>query len=346
MKRKAIRVLVGIVVISIVLSTSTILCNYSPDLIATNIKSLYNEPSNSLDYVVIGSSATMRGISPNVIFKEYGLTGNSISVNGADSRVYEYELKEVVSTQKDVVVIVDIDGYTSPLVENRGPTNQWIDSMHKNDNWKNAVFELDKENLIEHIAPLIRYHNIFTLPGTLVSSVKSFIHYGVNREINVERGCILAGNNAKINSNMVLLNECNKVENLDYGQEENLLQFLNLCKKLDLKDVVFVSMPKAFSDEEKENELLIREAKSNYCKEIIESNGYSLIDYDHYSKDCSLNSEDFTDSYHMDINGACKFSKWLGEYLSTHYDFKDKNQEVIDSWNESSKLCYEKYGIQ
>ena len=24
-----------------------------------------------------------------------------------------------------------------------------------------------------------------------------------------------------------------------------------------------------------------------------------------------------------------------------YYDFKDKNQEVIDSWNESSKLCYE-----
>lgn len=345
MRRKAIRILVGIIVISMVLTTATVLCNNSPDLMATNIKSFYNEPVNSLDYVIIGSSATMRGISPNIIFRESGLTGNSISVNGADSRVYEYELKEVVNNQDDVLVIVDIDGYTSSLVENRGPTNQWIDSMHKNNNWKDAILKLDKCNKMEHIIPLLRYHNVFTLPGTVIHSVRDFIHYGVKKEVNTERGWICANNNDKTN-NMVLFNGNGGIESLDYGQEENLLQFLDLCDKLNIKDVIFIDMPKASSYEDKEDELLVRNGKSNYCRQIIESRGYSVISCDKYSKNCNLSSEDFTDSYHMNLNGAYKFSKWLGEYLSTNYDFKDKNQQIIDSWNESSRLCYEKYGIQ
>ena len=45
---------------------------------------------------------------------------------------------------------------------------------------------------------------------------------------------------------------------------------------------------------------------------------------------------------HVNLNGACKITEYLGKYLDDMYDLPDhRNDEIADEWNEASDRFFE-----
>ena len=55
--------------------------------------------------------------------------------------------------------------------------------------------------------------------------------------------------------------------------------------------------------------------------------------------------DDFSDGYHLNEQGAIKFSKFLANYLLENYKFTNKSQKIIDSWENLTAIAYEKYNM-
>lgn len=289
------------------------------------IKSFYEEPDNSLDYVIIGSSATSRGINPLEIWKESGLKGCNLSLGAVSSNIYCSVLNEVMAHQKDALIIVDVDGFTTgdDVIDLIQPRSYWLDLMPKNANWMQSVIELDKDNKVEHFLPIIKYHN---------KTLNFHIYLSQKFDNNTKsmKGFIIRNDEPIIEETgiMTLMKPVSQKEELDTNANAFFEDFIDLCKQYNIKNVLFVKTPKTTNDE-KIDSYILNEKRTNYIKEIVEQNGYQLLDYVALDNPIELTVDDFLDTAHLKISGSIKYSRWLSNYLTDTYDFK------IDTSNES-----------
>lgn len=348
--KRFLRILASIMILVLCTTAANVLSVHNTDILSVNTDSFYNEPFDSLDYVVIGSSATLEDIFPSVIYEETKITGNNISSNGADSRIYKSMLKEIVCSQPNVLIIVDIDGFTQDFGNERVPNNIWIDSMNHNENWKEIIDELDKEYWLEHYFPIIRYHKMFMSPGNVYYAIRGVIEYDINRTTSCFKGSNSLGNTVRMTENeienFVCLEKCiSQPTVLDDGQENVLYEFLDICQELKIKNVLFIDCPKGYGNKEKYKQIANRENRTKYCSKIINTYGFEVLCYSELDNPIPLNRDDFSDSYHLTEQGAIKFSKYLANYLSENYNFSDKTQEIIDNWEISTAKAYKKYNM-
>lgn len=102
---------------------------------------------------------------------------------------------------------------------------------------------------------------------------------------------------------------------LDTYVEQTLKSLLEYCKQNN-QNVLFVATP---FETNKEYKMMC-----NTYKRMIESYGYEFIDgnmfYDEMGIDFSM---DFSDPSHVNLFGAEKFTRFLSEYIVTHYDLPD-----------------------
>ena len=102
---------------------------------------------------------------------------------------------------------------------------------------------------------------------------------------------------------------------------------------------LFVVSPYAMPDD-----MLMK--RFNYLAPIIESYGYDYINMNALGDEVDLDfGTDFYDGgAHVNALGAAKCTKYLGDYISTHYDFTDKReQEEYASWDDAYELWLEEY---
>lgn len=348
--KRFLRIVASIMILVLCTTAANVLSVHNTEILSVNTDSFYNEPFDSLDYVVIGSSATLGDILPNVIWNESKLAGNNISSNGADSRIYKSMLKEVVCTQPNALIIVDIDGFTQDFVEKRDPTNIWIDSMNHNENWKETIKELDKENWEEHYFPIIRYHETLMSPGMVYYAIKGVIDYDIKKITSCTKGANTLGNSVRVPKNEIenfvcLENFISRPIELDDGQENVLYEFLDICQDLKIKNVLFIDCPKGFGSQDKYEQIVQKENKVKYCSDIIISHGFDVLCYSELYNPLAICKDDFSDGYHLNEQGAIKFSKFLANYLLENYKFANKSQKIIDSWEKSTAQANNKYNM-
>lgn len=342
---RIIRIISSLLIVCLVLSFAGILCNHPNDRVEKTVDSFYCEEKNTLDYVVLGSSAAQCAIFPAVIYKESELMGNDLCVDGCNSNIYLSMLKELLSYQKDIILIVDLDGFNY-LKENKGYNSPgfWIDSMKKNKNWKETIKKVESENTVEHYFPILKYHkNIMIFYAKMNYLQNTFsknqpdIMKGANY-LNQER---LTEEQME---NLIMFDNQNVFDiKIPSDRETLLIEFLDYCKSNSVRDVIFCDFPKAYCDDEKYNNIMLFEQRSEYCKKIISQYGYRYINFNDNYYDCGIDKNDFADSYHLKYTGAIKISEYIATYLKNEYTFEEKSQEIIDSWEKSTAQAYNKY---
>lgn len=352
-KYRILRITASIIIVVFIVTISSVLfCGIPRNNCEHTVNSFFNEKENTLDYVVVGASGTRCDIFPTVIWNDYKITGNTVHISGFKSNMYIYLIRDVLANQKESLLIVDLDGFLEGKATTRDSARLTIDTLPYADNaMKDAVNDLDSDYRMEHFIPIIRYHNNFTDFYKYFSSDLTQLRRNINKETDCMKGAISQKNIDNIEHEYLeQLNVFSTADinyqscSLDENAKEDLIEVLDYCKSNKIDNVLFINLPKGYYDEKTKESNSKKISRAEDCKEIIEGYGYDY--YNACDNESGLTNDDFCDTIHLKEQGAIKFSKWLGEYLSTHYNFKDKNQEVIDAWNESSKLCYEKYGIQ
>lgn len=336
------RIVASVLVIALLVINAWFLCCTPHDRVLDSVCSFYNEDKDSLDYVVMGASALQYDILPTEVYKNCGAIGADLCVIGAHSEIYISMLKEVLDNQKNAVIFVDLDGYIYNGNNTEfNATNYWIDTMRKNDNWKQTINELDYDNRLEHYVPFINYHK--NVPKFFYYSSARWYQLFGKEPLDMRGATYLNWDRLEEEEmdRLVPYEGTKRERPIDKEVEERLYAFLDYCKDNDVKDVVFCDFPKAYCDKAKRHSIALQEQKSLYCAKIIKGYGYDVINFNNV--DCGLVKEDFADSYHLKHSGGIKTSRYLADYISNKYEFSKKDQATIDAWDKSFEVVNQKY---
>lgn len=290
-----------------------IFSNYPRVDYTEGLNSFYNEEENSLDYVVIGSSATLRGIAPHIIENKYGLKGCNISIIGASPELYLEVLEEVIKYQKNPLIIVDMDEFVAkPDDAGIEAEKYWLNLKKRDNQWLSSVL-LKDNNAVEYLFPIIKYHKNITRFYTSIKTSYKGLKMKMFNDTNPLKGTKLEKGIHVNKFDKVYSGQYKERTIEDYNRQE-LISFLESCKNNNISNVVFVNCPKLFSDDFSDF-IEEMEITSNYYSPIIESYGYDYFSYSKTDNILGLTHEDFFDTFHLNESGANKFSQYLGKYI-------------------------------
>ncbi|WP_269478497.1 hypothetical protein [Hominibacterium faecale] len=120
-------------------------------------------------------------------------------------------------------------------------------------------------------------------------------------------------------------------ESLSEDTEKLLESLLNYCDTLDA-EVLFVLSPFSTQDP-------VKMGRMNKAVKLIEDHGYTVLNFntEEMAKKIGINwDKDYYDNKHTNILGSTKYTDYLAQYLSTHYNLTDhRGDKTYQSWKEA-----------
>lgn len=109
-----------------------------------------------------------------------------------------------------------------------------------------------------------------------------------------------------------------------------LNDFLDYCESLDT-DVIFTLSPTYMSDS--------RMAQANTAVDICESRGFTVLDFTKEPLRSAIDfdfNKDFYNPRHVSYTGGLKYTEYMMDYLTEHYDMVDhRGDPAYESWDVS-----------
>ena len=176
------------------------------------------------------------------------------------------------------------------------------------------------ENQLEYHFPVIRYHSAW-------SELKTENLY---RVLNGRKGAV------SYNSFLTINEDCSDylaaVEDrtpLEAEESRVLEELLDYCTKEDVR-ILFVVAPQ----QTKQTDIL---GKYNTIVDILEEREFSVLQAEKMISEIGLDpSSDYYNNGHTNIHGSLKYTYFLANYLSEHYDFTDKRKTPgYEDWDAS-----------
>ena len=324
----------------------SVICNHPSEDIENTVSSFYREPENSLDVVFVGSSGASKDFLPSAVWKKTGITSYCFALGACSANIYYSVIKEVLTKQPDALLVIDLDGFLvdDKFQNEKEPIMLWTDSMPKNRNWREVVNRFLPDEKSERYFEFIKYHkNISTVYAYLPMTYRL-----LNKQINNIRDPL-----GGATLNRTAQSFADEVKFFDYKAENEsqsltpdsnavFEDFLVFCEENNLKNIVFVNLPKITHDEFSYNRAVDYYQRTNYIKSKVEKYGYKIYNYSETGNEANLDIEtDFADTLHLTTPGAVKFSEAFADYLERNYSFEKKSPEIIRDWNERSSLADE-----
>lgn len=296
----------------------------------------YAEKENTIDVVMIGPSAIHPYFSTPQIWGEHGIAVYPLSSNQQRPEAATYLIEEAEKTQNPSLYIFEMRQYAATdesMEANMAYMRGVTDNLKYSWNRVKLINELveDPAERYTYYFDIMKYHSNWSSLFR-PSQLRTFC-YEYPNELKgyqyVDRVAVLTPWD---------YSSIGETESLPDNREENLYHLLDYLKAHDMQ-ALFVVSPYAMPDD-----MLMK--RFNYLAPIIESYGYDYINMNALGDELDLDfGTDFYDGgAHVNALGAAKCTKYLGDYISTHYDFADKRgQEEYASWDDAYQLWLEKY---
>ena len=301
-----------------------------PEGVSQLLRGFYEEPKNSIDVMYLGNSNIYRSIAPLVIFNDTGIVSYAYSTPGQKLCLSYYLMKECFEYQKPKVILLDMDEAfdeekQKPTAEN---TRKVLDNMRMGKNKIEAlndpIFELSAYDKLTYIFPIMRYHSRWNqITGydfrRLVADYKCpFKGYLITREKKAR------------NDKKRYMERNNNIDYVGEKAKQYIEKMIELCKQ-NGTELVLIEVPSAANwsyDKSKGLEQLANE----YGLKFLDMNLHDEIgiDWDNDTEDGGT---------HLNVYGAEKVSKFLGEYLKNNFELTDPRQEdLYASWYKHYEL--------
>lgn len=112
--------------------------------------------------------------------------------------------------------------------------------------------------------------------------------------------------------------------------EKALISLLEKCKK-ENKQVLFLSTPWKIDEE--------TQKKNNYMAELIQNAGFQFLDCNQYIEEIGLDPKtDFRDKKHVNMLGAEKVTRFIGNYIEEEYELLMQHDiSISEEWDRTAK---------
>ena len=301
---------------------------------------LYANTGDKYDVVLLGSSHMHSAISPNLLWKDYGMTSFNYATAGEPIDVTYYLLKEILKKQEKPIVVVDL--YYLGLTEEYGEEgyiSYVLDNMKLSKNKIEAISATTPKNERQnYFVPFIKYHSRWKELSKLDLQSKNLDNY---YEKGFGAGDEKYGKENKAN----VFTE--GVGELPPKSEEYLYKMINLSKERGFK-LIFTNMPyDETSTMGMPNWTKASGKMFNKVEQICKDNNIEFINYNKKYKEMAFDfKSDMFNIGHLNIWGSSKVTNYLGELLKTKYDLKDhRNDKNYEQWNADYLLYLKNHPI-
>lgn len=291
----------------------------------------YSEPRNTIDVLAVGASDVGRGFSPITLWNKYGITSYNLGTSNQTMSFAYYIIKEVIKYQDIKTVVLDMD---AAFVEKNAPEGEYrklFDNMKygkaKCEALKDPNLEVD--NKLSYIFPLIRFHSRW-------SELREEDFYIENKheESPSYKGMAMSNAVKPYIDKKEYMKDVGKKEEISEKNQLYIKKIIELCQDNDIK-LLWVEIPSATSWSSARSEATKKLAKE-YNIEFIDMN-YPLQGFDFDWKTDTADKGN-----HLNVQGAEKVSKYIGEILKERYDLEDHRKDPkYSDWYEEAKR-YEK----
>ena len=285
----------------------------------------YYQETTGHDVVFIGDCEVYENFSPDVLWREYGVT--SYIRGSAQQLIWQsyYLLEETLRYETPKVVVFNVLSMKYGEPQNEAYNRMTLDGMRLSPSKLGSVRAsmTEEEDLLSYLFPLLRYHSRWNELSTedltywfrrdIVSDSGYLMNVGVKPAVNVPTGAPLA----------------------DYRFSQVCWDYLEgmaaLCEEHGVRFVLIKApslYPYWYDQWEEQIEEYAEENGLPYLNflELIEETG---LDFDVDTYDSGL---------HLNLYGAEKLSRWFGAWLTENSPVEDRRgQAEYDAvWSEKS----------
>lgn len=313
------------VIVALWLVQRLVMPKYMDDVLEGSFIEEYYDETTNHDVIMVGDCEVYENFSPMEMWEQYGIT--SYIRGSAQQLIWQsyYMLEDTLKYETPKVVVYNVQSMVYNTPQKEEYNRMTLDGMR----WSKAKWNsiqasmLEEENVLDYIFPVLRYHGRITELG------KSDFTYFWNKRKVTHNGYYMRIDTLPYDEESAL--EEPKPENTTFGDNAwNYLDRLrDLCKSKGMK-LLLVKAPSLspiwFDEYETQIQTYAKENNLDYINylDLVQK---IKIDYDTDTYDGGL---------HMNLSGAKKLSRHLGEYLIEHYHLADHRQETSysDVWNE------------
>lgn len=297
--------------------------------VTLTLRGIYEEEENTLDVVVIGNSNVYRGVSPMVLWKEYGITSYSYSSPLQKVWISYYLLKEALEYQTPKVILFDVDECFDESDATEQAVRKVFDNVKMGKNkWEalqDPIFQLTNFDRFSYLFPIVRYHARWDrlkeqdFRRITLDYSNSFKGYLLSRTVKPYR------------KKITYMEKKNQTAVMGEKVKTYLEKMIQLCKENGIQ-MVLIELPciTSWSYE-----------KSMAMEQFAKEHEVPFLDLNK-KEDIGINWETDTEDegQHLNLSGAEKVSSYLGKYLLENYSLPDHREEPsFQKWHED----YERY---
>ena len=332
----------ALVVGSLFLLQRLLVPKYVDDIIeGAFIAEYYREERKDFDVVFVGDCEVYENFSPVVLWEDYGI--HSYIRGSADQYIWQsyYLLEDTLRYEKPDVVIFNVLSLQYNESQSEAYNRMSLEGMEWSPAKVKAILAsmTEEEHFLDYVFPILRYHSRWSqlTPADVeyLFTTKTVSHNGYYMRVdvrpaeNVPGGRVLA----------------------DYRFGDNAWKYLEMMADLCEREGIQLLLIKApslypywYDEWEAQVEDFARERGLPYLNflELAEEIG---IDYQTDTYDAGL---------HMNLSGAEKLSRWLGNYLTEELGLTDRRDdpelqaiwaEKIAAYEADAQAQYEYYGM-
>ncbi len=298
---------------------------------------LHKEPRDSIDVLLIGSSATYSGFASAYAYEKYGFTSFPYAIGGATCTMWKPALQDALRTQSPKLVVVDVfgGGYERELIDSRN--NQIYTIMahfpfcaEKIAMAKEISKTVDRTSVASLIFPFLKYHNSVPVNLRRIKGRLEAEDYGPSPLKGIE-----TWTRVKSLADVDEISFSSEAESLDGKTEGIIRDFMDYCKEKDV-NVLFVKYPTVLTENDPDELLVNRRA--NRILEIADEYGFHSFNMQKHFHDIGLEEKkDYYNHGHTNVRGQKKVTEYLGRYIQDELGIgpSELDEETRAEWDES-----------
>lgn len=279
-----------------------------------------------LDMIYIGGSDAFCYWYPLQAWNDYGFTSYDLGSTSMQTENILYLVKHALKYQDPQLFVIGVrsfviysgDGYEGGLRYTSDALNLGIDRLRLiNAYYDRRLMDQDIYSIYLDIAKHHSRYELLSSPEAweLIDNVGRSPFKGVNVMSSYyyldQRLQTNTGNKRK----------------LDPVAEYTLRELLEYCREKDL-NVLFIESPYIMTQGDYE--------VYNTLDDIVTSYGFEFLNANDFFYDMGLNIyEDFSDTGHVNVLGAEKYTDFLGNYIIENYNIPSQKSVENISWNEA-----------
>lgn len=290
---------------------------------ANIVKPFYDEPENSLDIVVIGSSHVMCGFSAMELYDEFGYTSYGFASSSQLLPQSYYQVVAALEVQTPQLLILDVGGavYGNQLYGSEAYAHVQTDNMPMSLNKINLIQDLfEAEDRLSYYLNLVQFHTRWK-----ELTVKDF-----EAITSVTKGAYISYTSAEIDSLPYV--DPSATYPLSETAENYLRKTIELCQNRGIQ-LLLINFPGSHSEEDYQ--------KLNTVGEIAREYDVGYLNLQYCLEEMEFDvTTDFRDAYHCNAYGGYKATQYLGNYLADNYDLSNIHSDSIYEKWESDLAAY------